>query len=458
MAAVVTYDQERTQEIVDGVVTNGSVNGSKHLILNRHDGGTIDAGNVEGPEGFQGPELPHIPGHISLYAGTTAPMGWLICDGSIISRDNFPELFAAIGTTYGSGDGSTTFHIPDLRGRVPVGKDATQTEFDTLGERGGEKAHVLTIDEMPAHTHTMLGYKGIDDQNFTGNVGRMQASDTATPYNKETLNTGGGAAHNNLQPYNTLNYIIAIGKAAPQGGGIAKARYFTDSARGTTAQRDAKYGVPGTAAARVALANQQVTWYNTDLGWKERYYEVTASSGLTAIGLVAGATAGWYPINEGPYIELNAPVGDQSIFFNTFITGWVLYGRKGGASWFTLNGTDRVDVLKHGRYDIQVYTTVYAALNGVAPDFSLQLLGTDNTTVVRGTGGGAFKLDPNFNLRPHQELLDQIILPNQKIGWKLQKGTMPAGDTTMMLHGGGPSVEHSRMKIRYIAPPLSDIQ
>jgi hypothetical protein len=239
---------------------------------------------------------------------------------------------------------------------------------------------------------------------------------------------------------------------------VAKTRYFTNTDRGTTAQRDAKYGVPGTAAARVALANQQVTWFNMDLGWKERYYEVTASAGLTAVGLVTGATPGWYPIHRGPYIELNAPTADQSIFFNTMITGWSLNARKGGASWFTLSGTDRVNVLKHGRYDIRVYTTIYAALNGVAPDFSLQLLDTDNATVVRGVGGGAFKTDPNFNIRPHQELLDQIILPNQKIGWKLQKGTMPAGDTTMVLHGGGPNVEHGLLVIRYIAPPLNDLQ
>lgn len=462
MAAVVTYDQERTNQIVDGITVNGSVNGSKHLILTRHDTATVDAGAVGGPQGFQGPELPFKPGHISLYAGTTAPLGWLICDGSVVSRANFPELFAEIGTTYGNGDGSTTFHIPDLRGRVPVGKDAAQTEFDALGDIGGEKTHVLTAAEMPSHTHGVLGYSGVDDKNFTGNVGRFNAADTYgqgnTTYDKPTGSTGSGTAHNNLQPYQTLNYIIAIGKAAPQGGGVAKTRYFTNTTRGTTAQRDVLYGVPGTAAARVALANQQVTWFNTDLGWKERYYEVTASAGLTAVGLVSGATPGWYPIGEGPYIELNAPVGDQSIFFNTFITGWALYGRRGGSSWFNLNGTDRVDVLKHGRYDILAYTTVYAALNGVAPDFSLQLLGTDNATVVRGTGGGAFKLDPNYNIRPHQELLDQIILPNQKIGWKLQKGTMPAGDTTMVLHGGGSSVEHGRLKIRYISPPLSDIQ
>jgi hypothetical protein len=92
------------------------------------------------------------------------------------------------------------------------------------------------------------------------------------------------------------------------------------------------------------------------------------------------------------------------------------------------------------------------------PDFSLQLLGTDNTTVVRLVGGGAFKTDPNFNVRPHQENYDQMILPNQKVGWKLQKGTMPSGDTTMLLHGGGTSVIRGRLSIKYVGPPVSDIE
>lgn len=460
MTAIVTYDQERVQEIVDGTTVNGAVNGSKHLILTRRDNATVDAGAVEGPQGFQGPELPHKPGHISLYAGTTPPLGWVFCDGSIVSRSNYAELFAAIGTTYGIGDGSTTFHLPDLRGRIAVGLDTSQTEFNALGAKGGAKTHTLTAAQLPSHTHAVLGYSGVDDKNFSGNVGRLNAADTygqgTTAYDQQTGSTGGGGAHNNLQPYNTLNYIISIGKAAPQGGGVAKARYFTSTDRGTTAERDAKYGVPGTAAARVALANQQVTWFNSDLGWKERYYEVTASSGLTALGLVTGATPGWYPIGEGPYMELIA-LAEISNLYNTFIAGWSIYNRKGGATWFTLNGQDRVDVLKHGRYDIKAFTTQYSS-STLSPDYSLQVLGTDNATQVKVIGGGAFPRNQTFNSRPHQEGLDIIILPNQKVGWKLQKGTMPGTDTTMQVHGGGADVDRGRMTIRYVGPPLNDLQ
>jgi hypothetical protein len=331
---------------------------------------------------------------------------------------------------------------------------------------GGTKTVTLDVSQLPAHTHTVLGYSGVDDKNFTGNVGRLNAADTygqgTTTYDKPTGSVGGGGAHNNLQPYTTINYIISVatknnGVALVEGGGVAAPRYYTSTDRGTATARDAKFGVPATAADRVLLHNKKVTWYNTDLGWKERYYALASETGLTGPGIVAGGTAGWYPISDGPYIELNAPAQVDN-FYNTFITGWNMYGRKGGASWFTLNGTDRVNVLKHGRYDIQVFTTQYAALNGVAPDYSLQILDTDNTTLVRGVGGGAFVKDANYNTRPHHEAYDQLILPNQKVGWKLQKGTMPAGDTTMTIHGGGADVDRGRFRIKYTGPPVSDIE
>lgn len=456
MATVVAYDMARSQAVVDGTVTGGTVNGSGQLMLNYRNNTILNAGVVKGPQGFQGPEFPLNGAQIMLFAGTVAPLGWVFCDGSSISRVNFSELFAAIGTTYGLGDGVTTFNVPDFRGRIPVGKDATQTEFDTLGEKGGAKTHTLTTEELPSHTHTVLGYSSVDDKNFTGNNGRINAGDTTSPaYDKPTGAVGGGAAHNNLQPYTTINYIIAAGSAGPLGGGIAAPRYFTSTDRGTSAQRDAKFGVPGTAAARVALANQQVTWYNIDLGWKERYYEVTASAGLTALGLVTGATPGWYPISDGPYMELIA-LAEISQTYDAFITGWSIYNRKGGTSWFTLTGTDRVEVLKHGRYDIGAFTTQTPGA-ALSPDYSLQVLGTDNVTLIKGVGGGAAMKDPTYNTRPHQEAYDQIILPNQKVAWKLQRGTMPAGDATMQVHGGSEVVEHGRLSIKYVGPPLNDL-
>jgi microcystin-dependent protein len=93
-------------------------------------------------------------GEISMWATGSAPTGWLICDGSAISRTTYAALFAVIGTVYGAGDGSTTFNLPNLKGRVVVGRDSADADWDTLGETRGSKTHTLTISEMPVHSHT----------------------------------------------------------------------------------------------------------------------------------------------------------------------------------------------------------------------------------------------------------------------------------------------------------------
>jgi microcystin-dependent protein len=94
-------------------------------------------------------------GVITQYGGTTAPTGWLLCQGQAISRVNalYTRLFTAIGTNYGIGDGSTTFNVPNLQGRIPVGKDATQSEFDALAETGGSKTSTLSTANLPSHQH-----------------------------------------------------------------------------------------------------------------------------------------------------------------------------------------------------------------------------------------------------------------------------------------------------------------
>jgi microcystin-dependent protein len=144
-------------------------------------------------------------GVINMFAGDTAPVGWLICDGSAISRTDYANLFTLIGTTYGSGDGSTTFNLPNLKGKVVVGQDTSDTSFDTLGETGGEKTHTLTIQEMPSHKHN-INYGG----SVTGITGAVPGSNTNYGPNDSFIQAnGGGQAHNNLQPYIVMNYIIS---------------------------------------------------------------------------------------------------------------------------------------------------------------------------------------------------------------------------------------------------------
>lgn len=224
-------------------------------------------------------------GAIQGYGGASAPTGWLLCDGSAVSRTTYASLFTALNNSlgvvtitiaapgvvtltahglatgdslyltttgalptgltantrywvvkvnadtfslatslanalagtkittsgtqsgvhtavqnsYGVGDGSTTFHLPNLKGVVPVGKNQSDTEFAGLGQTGGTKTHTLITAEMPAHTHGVFEVTG----GAAIGAGGVYASNSST-----TVSSGGGGAHNNIQPYMTLNYII----------------------------------------------------------------------------------------------------------------------------------------------------------------------------------------------------------------------------------------------------------
>ena len=137
-------------------------------------------------------------GSIIMYGAATAPTGWLLCDGSAVSRTTYADLFAIIGTTFGVGNGSTTFNLPDLRDRFVVGAGTSYNNNDT----GGEATHVLTIDEMPAHSH------GIYIGPQAG--GGRPATYHTDSYNQQinTTSVGGGQPHNNLPPYIGLTFII----------------------------------------------------------------------------------------------------------------------------------------------------------------------------------------------------------------------------------------------------------
>lgn len=152
------------------------------------------------------------PGMVSPFAGSTTPSGWLLCDGSAVSRTTYSALFTAISTIYGVGDGSTTFNLPNAKGRVISGYDASQTEFNTLGKTGGEKTHVLTTTEMPSHRHFLQSDTvgtGNNAQAFSGqNIGLQGAYATYGDGVANITYTGNDGAHNNLQPYITMNYII----------------------------------------------------------------------------------------------------------------------------------------------------------------------------------------------------------------------------------------------------------
>lgn len=178
------------------------------------------------------------------FTGTVAPARFLMCDGAAVSRSTYAELFTVVGTTFGEGDGSTTFNLPDLRGRTVVGVAGDWTELDAVGKTHGARTHTLSESEMPAHVHSgpshthsgTTGSSTVDatvsngvasgtNGSSTNPVARGDANDyvrvirssdhthsftTNAGGTGNTGSKGGGQAHNITQPSLALNYILRV--------------------------------------------------------------------------------------------------------------------------------------------------------------------------------------------------------------------------------------------------------
>lgn len=201
-----------------------------------------------------------LTGSIYMFAGSTAPTGFLVCDGSAVSRSTYSSLYNIIGTMYGSGDGSTTFNLPDLSGRVVLGA----SQGYARGTYGGESTHALSSSEIPAHHHEVpqhghgsevtvvtpklshtctqpafsynspsggTTYTGGGSQAYSGSssVGATRSASVAMSDHASapcTISGGiedcqafdtepctGGNGHSNMQPYLVMNYVIYTGEA-----------------------------------------------------------------------------------------------------------------------------------------------------------------------------------------------------------------------------------------------------
>lgn len=169
----------------------------------------VHAGLTRGP-------VESFTGIVVAFAGTesTVQPGWLLCYGQTVSRVTYKQLFDVIGTTYGVGDGASTFAIPDLRGKVPVGLDnmggtdaGILSVANTLGATGGAQTHTLVAGELASHTHP--GASGLSFMYLGATYYSMFGGPhLGFTYASSTGSNSGGSAHNNMQPYILMNYII----------------------------------------------------------------------------------------------------------------------------------------------------------------------------------------------------------------------------------------------------------
>lgn len=161
-------------------------------------------------------------GAIFMFAGTFAPQNYAFCDGQVMSISSNTTLFAIIGTTYG-GNGTTTFALPDLRGRVPIhtggngfqGQGPGLSQY-SLGETDGEENHQLTSNELAGHSHLINAGNQQTSNVPAGNYLAIGGAYAATPISGAQLSSGavasagGGGAHNNRQPLLAVNFIICL--------------------------------------------------------------------------------------------------------------------------------------------------------------------------------------------------------------------------------------------------------
>jgi microcystin-dependent protein len=145
MAEITSFTAERIQAIEDAEIVDANIDGSGHLTLTRKDDGVIDGGSAASAP----------TGSIIMFAGDTAPSGWLLCNGQAVSRSTYLALFTAIGSLYGGGDGSSTFNVPNLESRFPRMNSAS------LASSGGAASHTHTIADhthvVPDHAHQLDG-------------------------------------------------------------------------------------------------------------------------------------------------------------------------------------------------------------------------------------------------------------------------------------------------------------
>jgi microcystin-dependent protein len=220
MGEVTGMTAAKMTEIANATVTTGAVDDSGHLILTTAGGSTVDAGDVIGPTGAtgatgsDGPDGVNATGTVVMFAASLPPTGWEMCDGRALSRTTFSALYAVIGTTFGTGDGSTTFNVPNMQQKY------ARQDSGALGVTGGSDTHSHQIDggtpaaaaEITITNGTIINLfaNQVSTASWTANEtldGSSPATSTVSQ-NHGAKVIGQTQTENSDPPYLNLNFII----------------------------------------------------------------------------------------------------------------------------------------------------------------------------------------------------------------------------------------------------------
>lgn len=327
-------------------------------------------------------------GSIIPWPAATPPPNWLLCDGSAVSRTTYAALFSVIGVLYGNGNGSTTFNLPDMRGRTVVGRDPLDSDFVTLGQSGGAKTHTLTEAQMPNHRHIVDSHN--HGQYVTANSGgpairvdftrdgsswsywQGQYTDPSAP---GTSYVGSGQAHNNLQPYEVMNYIIK-------------------TTFGTTPEQSQAYDILTTYNSRLTTVEGQVAPIRS--GFYIR--RVISQVDTTERSFGNSWTLVWTLINHTGFkagskikMHIEIPLRNESTSWGgAYIEPQVTFN---DSTWYSLGSSGYDGGIMHlNSSDINTYTRMLyidPALAGITADYSFRVRiyakSYDGTTLWNGS-------------------------------------------------------------------------
>ena len=216
-------------------------------------------------------------GAIVPFGGWDAPTGWLICDGTLLNKTAYPELFNAIGYSFGGEEGGSTFGLPDLRGRVPLGLKETDTDFNGMGLTGGNKTHTQTADEVAPHTHQLW----IESEQSGSTFGLPQSAmhwdkaknnwaNNQFGVNRTNVNTA--QPMNIMNPYQTVNYIIKAKQSAGLIANVSKTYSSSEEDTYACSYENKHFGgvelYSGTTAGDITLSESAANYNVIEIFYK----------------------------------------------------------------------------------------------------------------------------------------------------------------------------------------------